>query len=162
MSCVRGSGVLLAALVVLMGGTHAFRSSLSSQRNTRGTKLSFSLEGGLRPDPVPLQAFILGEGEARRAALDATEQQFSNPELVQIKVKESLGFSQLSEKINGRLAMVGLIAGLCIEQITGKSLLQQETDFGEAFWILSVSAVISLITAINYAYQAKRATAIGL
>jgi len=151
MKCVR-----VLVLAALMGGADAFRSALPSQRNARRTKLSFSLEGGIRPDPVPLQAFILGEGEAAKAALDATEQRFSDPELVQTKVKESLGFSLLSEKINGRLAMVGLIAGLCIEQLTGKSLLQQETDFGEAFWILSVSAAISLITAINYAYQAKR------
>lgn len=100
--------------------------------------------------------FIKGE-EAENHPLNANsneELERSDIEISQV-AKRFIGFSLLSEILNGRLAMLGLSFGLLNEYITGKSLMEQigfETDLP----ILSISFIISLITLINHTYRSKQ------
>lgn len=41
----------------------------------------------------------------------------------------SVGFNDKAEMLNGRLAMIGFIAALAIEALTGKGLIQSFTSF---------------------------------
>ena len=111
--------------------------------------------GGVAARDIQLQAFLLGVGdEAGISALPSTRA----PDLT-MEAKKSLGFSALSEKINGRLAIVGLVVGLVIEKLTGKSILQQ---FGFEPWeieldvtFLLISLGVTLITLINHSFSSS-------
>ena len=107
---------------------------------------------GLRPVNMDLRAFLLGE--ARDAPVPQPAADIAD------EAKRSLGFSQLSEKLNGRLAIVGLFMGLLNEELTGRSFIQQ-LQFGLDIIEIPnylIASVVVLLTLINHTYTGSTYT----
>jgi len=115
--------------------------------------------GGVAARDIQLQAFLLGVGDEGRTEAGISALPNTRAPDLTMEAKKSLGFSALSEKINGRLAIVGLVVGLVIEKLTGKSILQQ---FGFEPWeieldvtFLLISLGVTLITLINHSFSSS-------
>lgn len=170
------SFLLVMLLLTYVSGFHVSRGVTQDRRSTdnnnfyRLTKTSLHLGSekvslpkrlltsrealNLRSGGTSRSRFIFGEAGTEREEVVEPSGGEALPQLPALPT-DAVGFSGLSEVLNGRLAILGLVVGLITELCTGKSIVEQ---VGLVDWTVlpGLVAVVGLISAINFEYKKRR------